>query len=231
MGGEPRPLRADARRNRDRLLEVARTAFAAEGVAVPLDEIARRAGVGPGTLYRHFPTKESLLEAVVQERVRRLVERAQALRHADDPAAALVTVLGQVVEDAAEKADLVDTLAGAGVEVRTALATDVTRLHEAIGHLLVRAQKSGAVRGDIGIADLMAVLGGVLYALRNLGGGAAREPVLAILYDGLRTSGAHATDPRPPFRRLRRTEPRTASPRAAAGPAFRTNAHAMPDKQ
>ncbi|WP_371673696.1 TetR/AcrR family transcriptional regulator [Streptomyces sp. NBC_00289] len=195
MGGEPRPLRADARRNRDRLLEVARTAFAAEGVAVPLDEIARRAGVGPGTLYRHFPTKESLLEAVVQERVRRLVERAQALRHADDPAAALVTVLGQVVEDAAEKADLVDTLAGAGVEVRTALATDVTRLHEAIGHLLVRAQKSGAVRGDIGIADLMAVLGGVLYALRNLGGGAAREPVLAILYDGLRTSGAHATDP------------------------------------
>ncbi|MFJ1969424.1 TetR/AcrR family transcriptional regulator [Streptomyces sp. NPDC087903] len=195
MGEELRPLRADARRNRDRLLEVARTAFAAEGVAVPLDEIARRAGVGPGTLYRHFPTKESLLEAVVRERVRRLVDRAQALRHAEDPAAALVTVLDQVVEDAAEKADLVDMLAGAGVEVRTALATDVTRLHEAIGHLLARAQESGAVRGDIGIADLMAVLGGVLYALRNLGGGAAREPVLAILYDGLRTSGGHATDP------------------------------------
>jgi AcrR family transcriptional regulator len=173
---------------------VARTAFAAEGVAVPLDEIARRAGVGPGTLYRHFPTKESLLEAVVRERVRRLVDRAQALRHAEDPAAALVTVLDQVVEDAAEKADLVDTLAGAGVEVRTAPTTDVTRLHEAIGHLLVRAQESGAVRGDIGIADLMAVLGGVLYALRNLGGGAAREPVLAILYDGLRTSGSHATE-------------------------------------
>ncbi|MET8165814.1 TetR/AcrR family transcriptional regulator (plasmid) [Streptomyces sp. NBC_00080] len=187
MGNEPRPLRADARRNRDRLLEVARGAFAAEGVSVPLDEIARRAGVGPGTLYRHFPTKESLLEAVVRERVRRLVDHAQALRHDEDPAAALFALLDQVVEDAAAKADLVDTLAGAGVEIRTALATDVTRLHAEIGHLLIRAQDSGAVRGDIGIADLMTVLGGVLYALRHLGAGATREHVVAILYDGLRT--------------------------------------------
>ncbi|MFF1445614.1 TetR/AcrR family transcriptional regulator [Streptomyces sp. NPDC058295] len=183
---EPRPLRADARRNRDRLLEVARRAFAAEGVSVPLDEIARRAGVGPGTLYRHFPTKESLLEAVVRERLRRLVDRAQALRHGEDPAAALFTLLDQVVEDAAAKADLVDTLAGSGVEIRTALAPDVTRLHDEIGHLLIRAQDNDAVRGDIGIADLMAVLGGVLYALRHLHAGAAREKVVAILYDGLR---------------------------------------------
>lgn len=197
MGDEPRPLRADARRNRDRLLEVARTAFAAEGVSVPLDEIARRAGVGPGTLYRHFPTKESLLEAVVRERVRRLVDHARASRHADDPAAALVATLDRIVEDAAAKADLVDTLTGAGVEIRTALASDVTRLHEEIGHLLSRAQDSGAVRVDIGIADLMAVLGGVLYALRHLGAGATREHVVSILYDGLRTGGTRGTGPTP----------------------------------
>ncbi|WP_328751835.1 TetR/AcrR family transcriptional regulator [Streptomyces sp. NBC_00285] len=193
---EPRPLRADARRNRDRLLEVARTAFATEGLSVPLDEIARRAGVGPGTLYRHFPTKESLLEAVVRERVRHLVDRTRALRDTEDPAAALFTALDQVVEDAAVKADLVDTLAGAGVEIRTALATDVTRLHEEIDHLLIRAQSAAAVRDDIGIADLMAALGGALYALRHLGAGAAREHVLAILYDGLRTGSAHAAQDR-----------------------------------
>ncbi|MET7457249.1 helix-turn-helix domain-containing protein [Streptomyces sp. NPDC005574] len=193
MGDEPRPLRADARRNRDRLLEVARTAFAAEGVAVPLDEIARRAGVGPGTLYRHFPTKESLLEAVVRERLRRLIEHAETLRDGEDPAA-LFAVLDRVVGDAAAKADLVDTLAGAGVELRTALAADVTRLHEEIGHLLVRAQAGGAVRGDITVADLMALLGGVLHALRHLGSDASGGTVLAVLYDGLRATGARAAD-------------------------------------
>lgn len=63
--GEAQPLRADARRNRDRLLQAATAVFATDGLAAPLDEIARRAGVGPGTLYRHFPTKEALFEAVL----------------------------------------------------------------------------------------------------------------------------------------------------------------------
>ncbi len=95
-------MRADARRNRDRILEVAREVFATEGVAASLDEIARRAGVGPGTLYRHFHTKEALFEAVVQDRVRRLVDRARAMRGAEDPTAALFTLLGGIVADASE---------------------------------------------------------------------------------------------------------------------------------
>src|SRR5215472_3500974 len=74
-----KPLRADAQRNRARVLQAARRAFAAEGVSVPLDEIARRAGVGAGTVYRHFPSKEALFEAVVHDRLRQLTEEGRAL--------------------------------------------------------------------------------------------------------------------------------------------------------
>ncbi|MFG2022617.1 TetR/AcrR family transcriptional regulator [Streptomyces sp. NPDC048825] len=189
MEAENRPLRADARRNRDRLLEVARQAFATEGLSVSLDEIARRAGVGPGTLYRHFPTKEALFEAVVHERLRHLVDEARALSRADDPGAALFTILDRVVADAAEKADLIEALAGAGVEVRTTVSATAADLRREIGHILARAQDDGTVRADIGTADLMAVLGGVLLALRHPANKAA-DPrrSLAIVLDGLRAA-------------------------------------------
>ena len=74
-----RPLRADARRNRAKVLEAAEEVFASEGLAVPIDEVARRAGVGVGTVYRHFPTKEALFEAIVVARLEALVERAEEL--------------------------------------------------------------------------------------------------------------------------------------------------------
>jgi AcrR family transcriptional regulator len=189
MAVENRQPRADARRNRDRLLEVAREAFATEGLSVSLDEIARRAGVGPGTLYRHFPTKEALFEAVVHERLRRLVDQARLLTGADDPGAALFTILRRVVVDAAEKTDLIDALASAGIEVRTTVAASAAELRGEIGHLLTRAQGSGAIRDDIGIAELMAVLSGVLLALRHPASkGANPQRALAILLDGLRAA-------------------------------------------
>ena len=187
MAAENRPLRADARRNRDRLLEVARQSFAAEGLSVSLDEIARRAEVGPGTLYRHFPTKEALFEAVVHERLQRLLDQARALRRADDPGAALFTIIDRVVADAVAKADLVDALASSGVDVRTTVSATAADLRSEVGHLLARAQNGGAVRGDIDIADLMAVLSGVLIALRHPANkGADPQRALAIVRDGLR---------------------------------------------
>lgn len=187
MAAENRQPRADARRNRDRLLLVARQAFAAEGLAVSLDEIARRAGVGPGTLYRHFPTKEALFEAVVHERLRSLVDEARLLANADDPAAALFTILRRVVADAAAKADLVEALASAGVEVRTTVAATSAEFRAEIGSLLARAQHSGKVRDDIGTAELMAVLSGVLVALCHPASkGADPQRALAIMIDGLR---------------------------------------------
>ena len=185
--GDGRPLRADARRNRDRLLQTAKSAFAEVGLSVPLDEIARRAGVGPGTLYRHFPTKEALFEAVVHERLRQLLNEARSLHEAADAGAALFGFVERLVAEAAAKQDLVDALAGAGVEVRTTVAATSADLRDEIGGLLVRAQTSGAVREDVGIADLMALLSGLLLALRAPSNNAADpERALTVLRDGLR---------------------------------------------
>src|SRR4029453_6912389 len=100
-----RTVRADARRNRARLLQVAAEAFATGGLGVPLDEIARRAGVGPGTLYPHFPAKEALFAAVVHDRLRNLVDAARALRHAGDAGAALFEFVDLLVVEAAPKKD------------------------------------------------------------------------------------------------------------------------------
>src|ERR1035441_8815003 len=94
-----RPLRADARRNRLKVLEAARAAFAAEGIAVPLDDIARRAGVGAGTVYRHFPTKEALFEAVVADQLQLLVGDAREALRADDAGEAFFGFLATVIDE------------------------------------------------------------------------------------------------------------------------------------
>jgi AcrR family transcriptional regulator len=185
--GDDRPLRADARRNRDRLLQTAKAAFAEEGLAVPLDEIARRAGVGPGTLYRHFPTKEALFEAVVHERLRQHLRDARALGSAADAGSALFEFVERLVTEAAAKQDLVDALAGAGVDVRTAVAATASELRSEIGNLLARAQESGAVRTDIELSDLMALVSGLFHALGARSHDRA-DPgrAFAVLRDGLR---------------------------------------------
>ena len=97
MAQPHRALRADAARNRGRILEVAYETFAAEGVAAPIDEIARRAGVGAGTVYRNFPTKEALFTAVFEDRIATMLERARALL-ATDPTDALFVFLREMIE-------------------------------------------------------------------------------------------------------------------------------------
>jgi AcrR family transcriptional regulator len=182
---DTRPLRADARRNRARVLDVARAAFAAEGLSVPLDEIARRAGVGPGTLYRHFPTKESLFEAVVHDRLRRLADEGAALRESADPGAAFFAFLDRLAAEAGPKRDLFDALASAGVGAGPAVRAAAEDLRAHIGCLLGRAQRAGAVRSDIGSAEVSALLSGMLFAVQPRPG-ADRERVLAVFRDGLR---------------------------------------------
>src|ERR1700747_1883099 len=118
MAEPARPLRADAARNRARVLETAFETFAAEGLAVPIDEIARRAGVGAGTVYRHFPTKEDLFRAVVDSRIRHLIEEGHALLDDLGPGEALFAFLRSMVLDwGATDQGLVDALAGLGIEV------------------------------------------------------------------------------------------------------------------
>lgn len=178
-----RPLRADARRNRERVLAAAAEAFSSRGYDVPLDEIADAAGVGPGTVYRHFPTKEALFEAVSLARVRDHVADARARATAADPGAAFDGFLARLAEEAERKRDLPDALAGAGA---AGIAEAVNELQDALGVLLARAQAAGAVRGEITVGDLIALLKGLLYVVRSDPEPERRSHVYAVLRDGLR---------------------------------------------
>jgi AcrR family transcriptional regulator len=134
-----RPLRADARRNRERVLETAFDAFATEGLSVSVHEIARRAGVGTGTVSRHFPTKEALFEAVFVSRVERLVAVARQLSEAEDAGAAFFSFFAAIVAEGAANRGLADALAGAGFDIKTATSEPEHDVMGALGGLLCRA--------------------------------------------------------------------------------------------
>jgi AcrR family transcriptional regulator len=175
-----RPLRADAARNRENVLRAARDAFAEHGYGVPLDEIAARAGVGPGTVYRHFPTKDALFEAVVTARVQDLVADARARADASDPGDAFFGFLARVAAESAAKRDLPDAISIAG-----SLRED---LNAALDVLLRRAQQAEAVRADVRIPDLIVLLKGLFASLADISDPARRDLVFAVLADGLRPS-------------------------------------------
>ncbi len=187
---EGRPLRADARRNRARVLEAAREVFAAEGLAVPLDEIARRAGVGAGTVYRHFPTKEALFEAVVTDRIKALTEVGRGslagIAAGGDPGEAFFDYLAVVVAGAASKMDLADALVGAEVDLQRATLEAAGELRDALGELLARAQSADAVRADVDVADLHALVAAAVAAERARAADARPGRLTRIICDGLR---------------------------------------------
>jgi len=180
-----RPLRADAVRNRARVLEVAYETFAAEGLAVPIDEIARRAGVGAGTVYRHFPTKEDLFRAVIEDRISRIVDDGRALLASGDPGEALFTFLRSMVLDwGATDQGLVDALAGVGVDINAAAPDAEEALLGLLGDLLRAAQKAGTVRGDLDVPDVKALMVGA-QAMQGYRREAA-ERLTEVFLDGLR---------------------------------------------
>jgi AcrR family transcriptional regulator len=178
-------LRADAQRNRERVLEAAQEMFAAKGLAVPLDDIARRAGVGPGTVYRHFPTKEALFEAVVSERIQRMVETAREHAAADDPGRAFFDYFQHVIEQAALNKDICDALESTGRQLTTTcLQSD---FNDALGTLLERAQQAGAVRTDVNTAELRSLIVGCLNMYRRAIAQQRPANELTIIRDGLST--------------------------------------------
>ncbi len=183
-----RPLRADAARNRARILEAAEAVFAAEGIEVPVDVIAEKAGVGVGTLYRHFPTKEKLCEAILLERLASLTVDAQALAEAEDPAAAFFGFLDHVVMEAAAKRDLIVAVMGAGVTFDLAASETKEALRVAVEVLLHRAQEVGAVRSDVTATTVMALASATCQAASHDVATPSRD-LLAIVCDGLRTQG------------------------------------------
>ncbi len=180
-----RPMRADAQRNRAKVLEAAQQAFAEEGLSVPLDEIARRAGVGAGTVYRHFPNKELLFEAIVLSRLEGLVNRAAELAGADDAGAAFFDFLRLMLDETTLKRDLIDALSGSDL---SGPITKIRRdMRTAIGRLLVRAQEAGTVRADIEITSLMRLLSGIfLTVAQTANQGGPDEHVVSVIFDGLR---------------------------------------------
>jgi AcrR family transcriptional regulator len=182
-----RPLRADAARNRARVLEVAYDTFATEGLSVPIDEIARRAGVGAGTVYRHFPTKEDLFRAVLDERIRHVVDEGNALAEGQDPGEALFVFLRSLVlQFGATDQGLADALAGSGIDVETVMPETEGAFLGLLGELLEAARKAGTVRGDVDVADVKALVAGCL-AMQAASPDAA-ERLTEVVLDGLRAS-------------------------------------------
>jgi AcrR family transcriptional regulator len=190
---EPRPLRADAQRNRDRLLEAAVRAFSRDGAEATLDAIAKDAGVGIGTLYRHFPTREALVEAAYRNELDRLCDAAADLLDTLPPDQALRAWMDRFVVYMSTKRDMADALRALIAAGGNPFAHSRDRMLAAIGDLLAAGAEAGTVRADIAPGDVLANLGG--FALT------AGEPVqrdlagrlLDLLMDGLRyNSGAVA---------------------------------------
>jgi AcrR family transcriptional regulator len=178
-------LRADAARNRARVLEVAYETFAAEGLAVPIDEIARRAGVGAGTVYRHFPTKEDLYRAVVEDRMLRIVDEGRALLANEEPGQALFVFLqSMILEWGATDRGLTDALAGLGIDIKAAVPEAEEAFLALLGDLLRAAQNTGTVRRDLDVRDLKALMVGA-QAMQSYNADAA-ERLTEVVLDGLR---------------------------------------------
>lgn len=181
--GEGRQLRADARRNRDRILEIAFAAFAGEGLSVPVHEIARRAGVGTGTVSRHFPSKDSLFAAVYVSRVERLASRAEELAVAEDAGHAFFEFFEALVAESAANRGLSDALIGVGFDIKAATSGPGRDITAALSGLLTRAQRTGAVRPDIEAPDVIALVAGCLGRQYHP---TARDRLVSVVRAGLR---------------------------------------------
>lgn len=187
--GNGRELRADARRNRERVLRTAQQVFAADGLGVPLDEIARRAGVGPGTVHRHFPAKEALYLAVAIDQLEQLAAQAKALAATGDPATALFTQLSAMMASGAENVVVKSALAAAEFDLRTAAPDVAADLMRQVAHLLDLAQAARAVRGDVTVEEVMALVAGAFAAIRHAGAetsGQRSAHIAQLILDGLR---------------------------------------------
>jgi AcrR family transcriptional regulator len=196
-----RPLRRDAERNRQRIMAAAAGAFAEGGLGVTMDEIARRAGVGVGTVYRRFPDKELLIEALFEQRIEELVGLAEAARDNPDPFAGLVqffeSSLAVQAADRGLKEVVLDPSRG---ESRVAHARD--RIAPVVDALVARARASGELRGDVASSDVALIqfmLGALIDYTHEVDPEAWRR-LLGIVLDGLRARRDSPSPlPRPPL--------------------------------
>jgi AcrR family transcriptional regulator len=185
----PPPLRADAARNRELVLDAAAAVFAEGGPDASTEEIARRAGVGVGTVFRHFPTKELLLGAVLEQMFHVLAVVARRSLETSNVEVDFFVTLHRLVDGAAAKMAVADALSRAGVPLR--YSSWAEPLREALADLLSRAHAARAIRGDVGVAELMAVLIAASRAAQFAGKEKQlRKRVVTIVLDGLRRTAA-----------------------------------------
>jgi AcrR family transcriptional regulator len=183
--GGMRVQRADARANRVRILDVAEEVFGNGGESASTEEVARLAGVGIGTVFRHFPTKAALLQAVLTRRFDRLRERADSLLGAADPGQAFFGFFGFLVADAPAKLGIAEALLDAGGDGGEAAQASAD-LRQAFGALLARAQQADVVRADAELPEVYALLVGVSQAAaRDQPDQQVTARMLAIVFDGL----------------------------------------------
>ncbi len=186
---QARPLRADARRNRDRLLEVAVRVLAHDGPDVPLEAIAREAGVGIGTLYRHFPTREALVEAAYRNELDRLCAAVPALL-AERPAdAALRAWMDRFLDYVTTKRGMADALRALIASGGDPYAHSRDRLLDAVGRLLGAGTADGTIRDDVSAEDVLTGLSGVTLAAGDPDRREQAGRLLDLLLDGLRRRG------------------------------------------
>jgi AcrR family transcriptional regulator len=181
-----RKPRADAIRNRERVLEAAKAVFSAGGPDASLEAVARCAGVGIGTLYRHFPTREALFEAVYRREVQQLADLAQQLMEETEPLEALRHWMRSNVEFVATKKGMAAALALAAYKNSELFSFSFDQLTKAVGQLLNRAIAAGEIREDISPEDLLRALIGMCHMYDQAGWQASVLRLVDVFIDGLR---------------------------------------------
>ncbi len=179
-------MRADAARNRDRLLEAAVRAFAYDATDATLDAIAKEAGVGIGTLYRHFPTREALVEAAYRNELARLCDAAPELLESRSPDQALRAWMDRFVDYMTTKRGMADALRAVIASGGNPYAHSRDRLIEAITALLTAGSDAGSIRADVEPADVLATLSGISLAAGEAAQREQASRLLDLLMDGLR---------------------------------------------
>ena len=180
-------VRADARRNYERIVATARDAFLEHGVDVPLDDIAKRAGVGAGTLYRHFPNRDALVEAVYREEITQLADTAYRLRDELPVEEALFAWMREQVRWIAESYGLATALKSAVDNDSETFAFCKKQLRAAVSAVLEPAQEAGVVRADLQPSDLLR-LGHGVGAAAQYTDAVGIDRLLSVVTDGMRTS-------------------------------------------
>jgi AcrR family transcriptional regulator len=175
-----KPLRADARRNHEKVLAAARAVFSEHGRDAQMDDVARRAGVGVGTVYRHFPTKEALLEALAREQFDILTGWAREAQDQPNPGAALEALLWRGAELQAKDRALMEAVA----EFKPGVAQQSSELHACMETLLTRAQATGHIRADATGEDIRLIMCGLGSVMQMSGDGWRRY--LTVMLDGMR---------------------------------------------